>query len=171
MRCGAAETQMGTSRTIPSLFSATSNKTMFTGCPTDNRSVPCLIPESEIKAFVGQLKNRDTQAAMTRLLVVAFAAIDLMQSRCAGKRDETKLLLIKHLAREDKNKRYRRMMDKIVAALDSDEGDDEWMKGFGSACMTIARAFEYAGESLPDSLVVRSTYEQRVEQLRQACTQ
>lgn len=136
--------------------------------PIEAVSVPCLIPESEIQAFVGELKNRETRVVMTRLLIVGFAAIELMHSRLAGKPDETKLLLIKQIAGEDKNKRYRRMMDKIVAVLGSDKEGEEWMKGFGSACMTIARAFEYASELLPDCVLVRSTYEQRVEQVRQA---
>jgi hypothetical protein len=42
-----------------------------------------------------------------------------MQSRLAGQPDETRLLLIKQIAREDKNKRYRHMMDEIVAVLGS----------------------------------------------------
>lgn len=62
------------------------------------------------------------------------------------------------------------MMDRIVAVLSADIEDEEWMKGFGSACMTIARAFEYAGESLPDCIAARGTYEQRVEQVRQAAS-
>lgn len=138
--------------------------------PLEAASVPCLIPESEIQAFVGELRNRETRVVMTRLLIVAFAAIELMHSRLAGKPDEKNLLLIEQIAREDKNKNYRRMVDTIVAVLGSDKEGEEWMKGFGSACMTIARAFEYASESLPDSLVVRSTYEQRVEQVRQSCS-
>lgn len=129
--------------------------------------VPCLVPESEIRAFVGELRNRETRIVMTRLLIVAFAAIELMHSRLAGKADETKLLLIKQIAREDNNKRYRHMMDRIVAVLGSDKEGEEWMKGLGSACMTIARALKYVSETLPDYAVVRSTYERRVEQVRQ----
>lgn len=136
--------------------------------PIQDCSVPCVIPESEIRAFIGELRNRETQTALTRLLVVVFAAIELMQSRLGGQPDETKLLLIKQIAREDKNKRYRHMMDAIVAALGSGKEGDEWMKGFGSVCMTIGRAFEYASESLPDCEAVRLSYEHRAEQVRQA---
>jgi type II secretory pathway component PulF len=64
-----------------------------------------------------------------------------MHSRLASEPDETRLLLIKKIAREDKNKRYRHMMDEIVAALGSGKELEEWMKGFGSVCMTIGRAF------------------------------
>lgn len=130
--------------------------------------VPCVIPESEIRAFIGELRNRDTQMVLARLLIVVFAAIELMHSRLAGKPDETRLLLIKQIAREDKNKRYRHMMDEIVAVLASGKESDEWMKGFGSVCMTIGRAFECASKSLPDYAAVRLTYEQRLEQVRQA---
>jgi hypothetical protein len=130
-------------------------------------SVPCVIPESEIQAFIGELRNRETQMVLARLLIVVFAAIEFMQSRVGGKPDETRLLLIKQIAREDKNKRYRHMMDAIVAALGSSKEADEWMKGFGSVCMTIGRAFECASNSLPDYATVKLTYEQRLEQVRQ----
>jgi hypothetical protein len=130
-------------------------------------SVPCVIPESEIRAFIGDLKNRETRPVLTRLLVVVFASIELMHSRLSGESDETRLLLIKQLAREDKNKRYRHMMDAIVDTLGSGKEGDEWMKGFGSVCMTIGRAFEYASESLPDYAAVRLSYEQRLEHARQ----
>jgi len=135
--------------------------------PEEHISVPCVIPESEIQAFIGDLRNRETQIVLSRLLIVVFAAIELMHSRLAGEPDETRLLLIRQLAREDKNKRYRHMMDEIVATLGSAKESDEWMKGFGSVCMTIGRAFEFASESLPDYAAVRSTYQQRVEQIRQ----
>jgi len=62
------------------------------------------------------------------------------------------------------------MMDEIVATLGSDKERDEWMKGFGSVCMTIGRAFECASKSLPDYAAVRLRYEQRVEQVKQACS-
>jgi hypothetical protein len=137
--------------------------------PNENIKVPCVIPESEIQAFIGELRIRESQVVLARLLIVVFAAIELMQCRLAGQADETKLLLIKELAHEDKNKRYRHMMDEIVATLGSGKESDEWMKGFGSVCMTIGRAFEFASESLPDYAAVRSQYEQRMEQVRQAC--
>ena len=137
--------------------------------PEEHISVPCVIPESEIRAFIGELRNRETQAVLARLLIVVFASIELMRSRLAGEPDETRLLLIRQVAREDKNKRYRHMMDEIVATLGSGKESDEWMKGFGSVCMTIGRAFEFASESLPDYAAVRSQYEQRMEQVRQAC--
>jgi hypothetical protein len=135
--------------------------------PRENIKVPCVIPESEIQAFIGELRIRESQVVLARLLIVVFAAIELMQSRLAGKPDETRLVLIKEIAREDKNKRYRHMMDEIVALLGSGKEVEEWMKGFGSVCMTIGRAFECASKSLPDYAEVRSTYEQRVEQVRQ----
>ena len=91
-----------------------------------------------------------------------------MHSRLAGKPDETKLMFIKQIAREDKNKRYRYMMDEIVAVLGSGKEVEEWMKGFESVCMTIGRAFECASKSLPDHAAVRSTHEQRLEQVREA---
>jgi hypothetical protein len=131
-------------------------------------SVPCVIAESEIRAFIGELRIRESQVVLARLLIVVFAAIELMQSRLAGQPDETRLLLIKQIAREDKNKRYRHMMDEIVAVLGSGKEVEEWMKGFGSVCMTIGRAFECASKSLPDYAAVRLTYEQRLEQARQA---
>jgi len=135
--------------------------------PEEHISVPCVIPESEIRAFIGDLRNRETREVLARLLIVVFAAIEFMQSRIGGKPDETRLLLIKQIAREDKNKRYRHMMDEIVAVLGSGEEVEEWMKGFGSVCMTIGRAFECASKSLPDYTEVRSTYQQRLEQIRQ----
>jgi len=89
--------------------------------PEEHISVPCVIPESEIRAFIGDLRNRETREVLARLLIVVFAAIEFMQSRIGGKPDETRLLLIKQIAREDKNKRYRHMMDEIVAVLGSGE--------------------------------------------------
>jgi hypothetical protein len=135
--------------------------------PRENIKVPCVIPESEIQAFIGELRIRESQVVLARLLIVVFAAIELMQSRFASKADETRLVLIKELAREDKNKRYRHMMDAIVATLASGKEGDEWMKGFGSVCMTIGRAFECASKSLPDYVEARSTYQERLEQIRQ----
>ena len=105
--------------------------------------------------------------ALARLMITVFAADEFMQSRVAGKPDETRLVLIKRAAREDKNKRYRNMMDEIVPVLGSGKEVEEWMKGFGSVCMTIGRAFESASKSLPDYTEVRSTYHQRLEQIRQ----
>jgi hypothetical protein len=70
-----------------------------------------------------------------------FAAIELMHSRLAGEPDETRLVLIKQIARKDKNKRYRHMMDEIFAVLGSGKEVEEWQKGFWSVCMTIGRAF------------------------------
>lgn len=135
--------------------------------PEEHISVPRVVPESEIRAFIGELRNRETRVVLARLLTVVFASIELMQSHLAGKPDETRLVLIKEIAREDKNKRYRHMMDEIVAVLGSGKEVEEWMKGFGSVCMTIGRAFECASKSLPDYAEVRSTYEQMVEQIRQ----
>ena len=135
--------------------------------PEEHISVPCVVPESEIRAFIGELRNRETQVVLARLMIVVFAAIEFMQSRVAGKPDETRLVLIKQIAREDKNKRYRHLMDEIVAVLGSGKEVEEWMKGFGSVCMTIGRAFECASKSLPDYAEVRSTYQQRLEHIRQ----
>jgi hypothetical protein len=61
------------------------------------------------------------------------------------------------------------MLDEIVAVLGSAKEGEEWMKGFGSVCMTIGRAFECASKSLPDDAAVRLAYEERLEQVRQAC--
>ena len=136
--------------------------------PRENIKVPCVIPESEIQAFIGELRIRESQVVLARLLIVVFAAIELMQCRLAGQLDETRLLLIKQIAREGKNKRYRHMLDEIVAVLGSGKEGEEWMKGFGSVCMTIGRAFECASKSLPDYAAVRLVYEERLEQAKQA---
>jgi len=60
--------------------------------PEEHTSVPCVVPESEIRAFIGELRNRETQVVLARLMIVVFAAIEFMQSRVAGKPDETSCL-------------------------------------------------------------------------------
>lgn len=55
--------------------------------PNENINVPCVIPESEIQAFIGALRIRESQVVLARLLIGVFAAIELMQSRLAGKAD------------------------------------------------------------------------------------
>ena len=140
---------------------------MIPHLPLEDVCVPCLIPESEIRAFVENLRLREAQAVVTRLVLVAFAASELMQTRSQGKSDEALLLLIKQVAREDNNKRYRHMMDEIVASLGSNKEGEEWLKGFGSVCMTIGRAMEYAGQLLPDHEAVIRMYEKRLKNIRQ----
>lgn len=141
---------------------------MIPHLPLEDRSVPCLVPESEIRAFVGNLRIHESQAVFARLLVVALAALELMQNRDQGKSDEVLLILMKRVAREDKDKRYRHMMDKIVASLSSDKEGEEWMKGFESAFMTLSRAMQYTSELLPDRETVIRMYEEKLEEVRQA---
>lgn len=105
--------------------------------PEEHISVPCVVPESEFRDFIGELRNRETQVVLARLMIVVFAAIEFMQRRVAGKPDDTRLVPIMEIAREDKNKRYRHIMDEIVAVLGSGKEVEEWMKGFGSVCITI----------------------------------
>jgi hypothetical protein len=139
---------------------------MIPHLPLEDVCVPCLIPESEIRAFMESLRLRETRLVVARLLMVAFAASELLQSRNEGKPDEALLLLIKRVAREDNNKRYRHMMDAILASLSSNKEDEEWLKGFGSVYMTIARAMEYAGQLLPDQEAVIRMYEERLKEVR-----
>ena len=141
---------------------------MIPHLPLEDIRVPCLVPESEIRAFVGNLRIRETQAVFARLLVVALAAVELLENRNQGKSDNALLMLIKRVAREDKDKRYRHIMDEIVASLSSDKEGEEWMKGFGSAFMTLSRAMEYTSELLPDRETVIKMYEEKLEEVRQA---
>ena len=69
--------------------------------------------------------------------------------------------------REDNDKGYRHLMDAIVASLSSSKQGEEWMKEFGSVCMTIACAMEYAGQLLPDQEAVIRMYEERLKEVRQ----
>jgi hypothetical protein len=107
---------------------------MIPHLPLEDIRVPCVIPESEIRAFIENLRLRDAQAVVTRLWMVALAASAVLQSRSQGQSDEAMLLLIKRVAREDNDKRYRHMMDKILASLGSNKEGEEWMKEFGSVC-------------------------------------
>ena len=140
---------------------------MIPHLPLEDDCVPCVIPESEIRAFVGNLRLREAQAVVTRLCMVAFAATELMQSRSQGKPDEARLLLIKRVAREDSDKRYRHMMDEIVASLGSNKEGEEWLKEFGLVCMTLARAIEYASQLLPDHGAAIQMYEERLKEVSQ----
>jgi hypothetical protein len=112
---------------------------MIPHLPLEDICVPCLIPESEIRALMENLRVREAKTVILRLMMVAFAAAEWLQSRSEGKPDEALLLFIKRVAREDNDKRYRHLMDAIVASLSSSKEDEEWLKGFGSVYMTIAR--------------------------------
>ena len=59
------------------------------------------------------------------------------------------------------------MMDAILASLGSNKEGEEWLKGFGSVCMTLARAMEYASQLLPDPGAVIRMYEERLKAVRQ----
>ena len=104
---------------------------MIPHLPLEDICVPCLVPESEIRAFVNNLRNRETYTIMSKLLIIAFAAIELMQDKIEGEPDPAILLLIKQMARENDNKRYSHMMREIVASLDSGKQGAEWIKGWG----------------------------------------
>ena len=140
---------------------------MIPHLPLEDVCVPCLIPESEIRAFLENLRLREAQAVVARLWMVALAASALLQSRSQGQSGEALLLLIKRVAREDNNKRYRHMMDEIVASLGSNKEGEEWLKEFGSVCMTLARAIEYASQLLPDYEAVFRMYEERLKEVSQ----
>jgi hypothetical protein len=139
---------------------------MIPHLPLEDVCVPCLIPESEIRAFLENLRLREAQAVVARLWMVALAASALLLSRSQGQSDEALLVLIKQVAREDNNKRYRHMMDAIVASLSSNKEGDEWLKEFGSVCMTLARAIEYAAQLLPDHGAAIQMYEERLKEVR-----
>jgi hypothetical protein len=113
------------------------------------------------------LRLRDAQSVVARIWIVALAASALLQSRSQGQSGEALLLLIKRVAREDNNKRYRHLMDEIVASLASNKEGEEWLKEFGSVCMTLARAIEYASQLLPDYEAVFRMYEERLKEVSQ----
>ena len=141
---------------------------MIPHLPLEDIRVPCLVPESEIRAFVSNLRNRETYTIMSKLLIIAFATIELMQDKIEGEPDPEILLLIKQMARENDNKRYSHMMREIVSTLDSGKAGEEWMKGLRSVCMTISRAIEYTERLLPDPQTARKIYEGKLEEVRQA---
>lgn len=140
---------------------------MIPQLPLEDVRVPCLIPESEIRALMENLRVREAKAVVLRLMMVAFAAAEWLQSRSQGKPDEALLLLIKRVAREDNDKRYRHLMDAIVASLSSNKEEEDWLKGFGSVYMTIARAMECVGQLLPDQETTIRMYEERLKETRQ----
>lgn len=139
---------------------------MIPHLPLEDIRVPCLIPESEICAFMESLRMREAKTVVLRLMMVAFAAGELLQSRSEGRPDEALLLFIKRVAREDNDKRYRHMMDAIVSSLSSSKEDEEWLKGFGSVYMTIARAMECVGQLLPDQETTIRMYEEKLKEVR-----
>jgi hypothetical protein len=141
---------------------------MIPHLPLEDISVPCLVPESEIRAFVGNLRIRESQAVLARLLVVTLAAIELMKNKHQGKSENALLMLIKQVAREDKDKRYRHIMDEIVSSLSSDKEGEEWMRGFESAFMTLTRTIEYINELLPETETLLRMYIEKLEEVRQS---
>jgi rubrerythrin len=140
---------------------------MIPHLPLEDVRVPCLIPESEIRAFMENLRVREAKTVILRLMMVAFAAGELLQSRSEGRSDEVLLLLIKRVAREDNDKRYRHLMDAIVASLSSNKEEKDWLKGFGSVYMTISRAMECVGQLLPDEETTIRMYEEKLKEVRQ----
>ena len=141
---------------------------MIPHLPLEDIRVPCLVPETEIRAFAENLRIRETQTVFARLFVVTLAALELMQNRNQGKSNNALLMLIKRVAREDKDKRYRHMMDEIVVSLSSDKQGEEWMRGFESAFMTLSRAIEYINELLPAPETLLRMYIEKLEEVRQA---
>ena len=140
---------------------------MIPHLPLEDVCVPCLIPESEIRALMENLRLREAKTVVLRLMMVAFAAGEPLQSRSEGEPDEALLLFIKRVAREDNDKRYRHLMDAIVASLSSNKEEADWLKGFGSVYMTIARAMECVGQLLPDEETTIKMYEEKLKEIRQ----
>ena len=94
---------------------------------------PYLFPESEILDFVESLRINDLTTVANRFQVVA----DLTR----GSIDElafSDLLLIKQIADEDANKRFRRIMKAIIASAVRGRG------GINAAHLTASRTVQIA---------------------------
>jgi len=122
--------------------------------------VESLIPDDELRRFVDGLRVGEVHAIATRLLIVAIAAVELMQDRTEGRFDDANLRLIRRVAGEGRNRRYRRLMRRVVVPLDGGR------EGFNLIYLTAARALSMIYQSLPEYDTVRQLYEADVKQIR-----
>jgi len=122
--------------------------------------VEMLISDDEMRRFVEGLRVGEVHAVATRLLIVAIAAVELMQDRTEGRFDDANLRLIRRLSSEGRNRRYRRLMRRVVTAL------DRGREGFNSVYLTAAKALSMIYQSLPEYETARQLYEADVKQIR-----
>jgi hypothetical protein len=52
--------------------------------PREIIKVPCVIPESEIQAFIGELRIRESQVVLARLLIVVLLLSSLCKAALRG---------------------------------------------------------------------------------------
>lgn len=118
-----------------------------------------LLPETEIRDFVEDLRFRKSHQVTLRLIAAALAIIESMQNRIDGRSNRANLLLVRQMAREENNKRYRQLMEAVASAIEPGR------ERFDSAYLTVARALEYVYESLPQYSKARRFYAERLEEI------
>jgi hypothetical protein len=121
---------------------------------------PCLVPEKELQKFIERLRVGEVRAIATRLMIVAIAAAELLQDSLEGRFEDSNLILIRRLAGERGNRSYRRLMRRVVDAL------EQRRQGFNLIYLTATRALCLIHQSLPEYKTIRQLYEADIKQIR-----
>jgi hypothetical protein len=119
-----------------------------------------VVPESEIRELVGNLRIREAQRAAMCLLIVDNAARAIGEDKTES--GELNLRLIKEMAAEEECRQIRRIIKAIIAAI------GHGAEGIDAARLTITRFIEFAFENHPGSDSAEGPYNNKLRKIRRA---
>ncbi len=118
-----------------------------------------VVSENEIHDFIKSLRVGDWDSFAARMQVVVDTASALIEN-VAGEIDESKLRLIKQVARESKDKSYQQIMGAIIAAI------EQGGEGIKSARKTAAMAVDHVFIWTPDYFYALKQYGNKLRDSR-----
>ena len=119
-----------------------------------------LLPESEIRELVFDLRIGEAHAAAIWLLVIGEAIEALVRDKTESR--ETIVRLIKQIESEEKCRPIQRVIKATIAAI------EQGAEGIYAACLTITRFLEFAFEYPPDHSMALRLYKNKLSKIRQA---
>ena len=118
-----------------------------------------VVPESEIRDFVGSLNILDISTVAARFQVVAVLTGGAFEER-RDQLDQSDLAIIKRIADEDNSVRYRLLMTAIIA------GVGRGRHGINAAHLTARRAVELAFRCTREYFSALHSYRHNLSRLR-----
>src|SRR5215216_4638088 len=121
-----------------------------------------VVPESEIRALVGEMPFKQIDAFAARMQVIADSTRQPVEGPARSELAKSELEEIKRVAGQDNRKRYRAVMGAIGEAVE--RGGRE---GIDMAHRTASYAVQQAFRWTPEYLYALRQYENRLRGLRQ----
>jgi hypothetical protein len=130
--------------------------------PQENYPDSYVVPESEIRALVGEVPFKQIDAFAARMQVIADCTTQPIEGQARNELDKHEMEMIKRVGAQDRRKRYREVMKAVRGAVE--RGGRE---GIDAAHRTARLAVQQAFRWTPEYLYALRQYENRLRAIEE----